>query len=189
MKMRDREVSVISDNGQVAALVKSAVKGEKQAFVALVDLFRQTMFATAMAVSHNEDDAMDAVQDTILILWEKLDTLRNPEVFKTWMIRILLNRCFARLRGKKWEVPTEDPEEVMQDEMYPEWDTSLDVQNAMKQLSENDRLVLQLFYFEDMSVREIAQALSIRPEAVRMRLARSRSRFRQQYETEVCCKT
>ena len=55
----------------------------------------------------------------------------------------------------------------------------------MEQLSEDDRLVLQLFYFEDMSVREIAQVLSVKPEAVRMRLTRSRKRFKQQYETEV----
>lgn len=173
------------DNGQVEALVKSAAKGEKQAFVTLVNLFRQTMYATAMAVSRNEDDAMDAIQDTILILWEKLDTLRDPQVFKTWMTRILVNCCFAQLRGRKRETPTEDMEAAGQSVTYLERDTSLDVQNAMEQLSEDDRLVLQLFYFEDMSVREIAQVLSVKPEAVRMRLTRSRKRFKQQYETEV----
>ena len=69
----------ISEQRKTAALVKAAAKGDKQAFVALVDSFRQTMYATAMAVARNEDDAMDAIQDTILILWEKLDTLRDAD--------------------------------------------------------------------------------------------------------------
>lgn len=172
----------ISEQRKTAALVKAAAKGDKQAFVALVDSFRQTMYATAMAVARNEDDAMDAIQDTILILWEKLDTLRDPGAFKTWMTRILINRCFGTLRGKSREFPVE----IMEEEGRSfERDTSLDVQDALDRMAPEDRLVLQLFYFEDMPVREIASALSLSPEAVRMRLTRSRKRFRRQYETEV----
>lgn len=179
---RIKGVRIISEQGKTAALVKTAARGDKQAFVALIDSFRQTMYATAMAVARNEDDAMDAIQDTILILWEKLDTLRDPGAFKTWMTRILVNRCFGILRGKGKEFPVESMEEEAQSF---DRDTSLDVQEALGRMPPEDRLVLQLFYFEDMPVREIARALSIKPEAVRMRLTRSRKRFKQQYETEV----
>ena len=180
-----RKVGTISGAGQVPALVKSAAKGDKQAFVALIDLHRQTMYATAIAISQNEADAMDAIQDTILIMWEKLDTLRNPKAFKTWMIRILMHRCFRMLRGRKREIPmenVEDSEAAERLEEYLERDEALDVQRTLQQISVDDRLVLQLFYFEDMSIREIATALSIKQEAVRMRLSRSRKRFQKQYE-------
>ena len=180
-----RKVGNISETGQVTALVKSAAKGDKQAFVALIDLNRQTMYATAMAISQSEADAMDAIQDTILILWEKLDTLRNPKAFKTWMIRILTRRCFRMLRNGKREVPSENVEDttaVDQLTEYLERDEAVDVQRTLQQLSPDDRLILQLFYFEDMSVRDIAKALSIKSDAVRMRLSRGRKRFLKQYE-------
>lgn len=163
------------------ALVRAAAKGGKEAFVALIDQYRQTMYATAMAVTRNEQDALDAIQDTILTLWEKLELLRDPGAFKTWMTRILVNRCRDRLRERSRELPGELPEG---EASSPDTDLSLDVNRAMGELSEDDRLVLQLFYFEDMPVKEIAAALRISSEAVRMRLNRSRKRFQKQYEKE-----
>ena len=179
-----RKVGTISEKGKMTTLVKSAAKGDKQAFVALIDLNRQTMYATAMAISQNEADAMDAIQDTILTMWEKLDTLRDPKAFRTWMTRILVNYCCGTLRHKKRVVPTENMAGTVTDQFvdYLDRDEALDVQQSLARLSEDDRLILQLFYFEDMSVRDIAKVLSIRQDAVRMRLSRSRKRFRKQYE-------
>lgn len=156
--------------------------GDKQAFVSLIDLHRQSMYATAMAVTCNEDDALDAIQDTLLTLWEKLDTLRDPGAFKTWMTRILVNNCCGVLRGRRREMSVDQMEESG---APMDRDTSLDVRSALAALSENDRLLLQLFYFEDLPVKEIARILSVTPETVRMRLTRSRKRFREQYERPV----
>ncbi len=168
---------------KTAALARAAAGGDKQAFTSLIDPYRQYMYATAMAVTHNEDDAMDMIQDTLLILWEKLPSLRDPGAFKTWMTRVLLNECYSLLRRRGREVPLEHLEEENGAEMDRE--TSLDVQNALSQLSESDRLLLQMFYFQDLSVKEIAKILSVGQEAVRMRLSRSRKRFKQYYESEV----
>lgn len=164
---------------KTAALVRAAARGDKEAFVQLIDGYRQTLYATAMAVMGNEDDALDAIQDTLLILWERLDTLRDPGAFRTWMTRILVNRCRGRLRGLRRETAVEEPEERGEQR---DWDTPIDVGRALSALPEDDRLVLQLFYFEDMPVKAIAQSLGLTPQAVRMRLSRSRKRFRQQYE-------
>lgn len=166
------------------ALVKAAQKGDKEAFTQLVDLYRQSMYATAMAITRDEDDAMDAIQDTLLTLWEKLDTLREPAYFKTWMTRILINKCYSMFRGTVREFPLGDMElpEQTADDPSSFLDTALDVRGTLSGLSENDRLVLQLFYLEDLSVKDIACALNVAPETVRMRLTRGRKRFRQSYE-------
>ena len=179
-----KKVGNISETGKMTALVESAAQGNKQAFVALIDLHRQTMYATAMAVIHNEADAMDAIQDVILIMWEKLHTLRDPKVFKTWMLRILVHRCSRILKTKKREIPTDDVKNsLVSQEEYIRLDNAMDVKDSMEQLPEPDKLILQLFYFEDLSVRQIAKILSLNPEAVRMRLSRSRRRFQKQYDT------
>ncbi len=173
---------IVLEKRKTAALVRTAAIGDKEAFASLIDAHKGSMYATAIAVTRNEDDALDAIQDTILILWEKLDTLKDPGAFKTWMTRILVNSCCGILRLKKRETSAE---QVWEEGVSMDLDTSLDVRGALGELPENDRLLLQLFYFEDMSVQEISQALSLKPEAVRMRLTRSRKRFRKQYERAV----
>lgn len=137
------------------------------------------MYATAMAVTRDEDDAMDAIQDTVLALWEKLSTLREPDYFKTWMTHILVNFCRGRLREKKRTVLLDEDLETGEE---PDLDGPLDVGRALDTLSQEDRLVLQLYYFEDMAVKDIGEALELSPEAVRMRLSRGRKRFRAQYQ-------
>lgn len=180
---KTKGVGAILERSKTAALVRAAAKGDKDAFVRLIDDHRQTMYATAMAVTRNEDDALDAIQDAILTLWEKLDTLKDPWAFKTWMTRILVNCCCGGLRGRKREAPAEDLEQA-EIGIEPDLDTALDVDRALSRLPEDDRLILQLYYFEDLPVNEIAKALGIKAEAVRMRLSRGRKRFKEQYEKE-----
>lgn len=163
-------------------LVQSGGAGNKEAFVELIDFYRQSMYATALAVTHNEQDALDAIQDTILILWEKLSSLRNPKYFKTWMTKILVNRCCAMKRQCLRESPAAYlPEEGQEQER----ETALDVSRTLQRLSTDDRFILQLFYYEDLSVRQIAQVLSATPGAVKMRLTRSRKKFLNEYGAEV----
>lgn len=165
------------------ALVQAARRGDRQAFSKLISLYRQTLYATAMAITHNESDAMDAIQDTALAMWEKLSELKKPAYFKSWMTRILINNCCGYLRKGKREIPVESYEEGEAAEA--DLDTPLDVRGALARLSQDDRLLLQLFYFEDLSVKEISKVMDLSPGAVRMRLTRGRKRFMDQYQMEV----
>lgn len=60
------------------------------------------MYRVAIAILASEEDAGDAMQDTILSCWEKIDTLKKPQYFKTWLIRILINHCYTILREKEF---------------------------------------------------------------------------------------
>lgn len=72
-------------------LIKRSKKGDKEAFALLMDMHRQMLYNTALLVLHQEDDALDAIQDAILACWENLPTLRKDQYFKTWLVKILLN--------------------------------------------------------------------------------------------------
>lgn len=74
-------------------LIKRSKKGDKEAFALLMDMHRQMLYNTALLVLHQEDDALDAIQDAILACWENLPTLRKDQYFKTWLVKILLNKC------------------------------------------------------------------------------------------------
>lgn len=162
-------------------LIKRSKKGDKEAFALLMDMHRQMLYNTALLVLHQEDDALDAIQDAILACWENLPTLRKDQYFKTWLVKILLNKCrdIQRSQGHYAFV-----EELPESGDEPDWDTHMDVGRAMDRLGDQDQLILSLFYYDDLNIRQIAEALSISEGAVRTRLTRSRERFKKIYLQE-----
>lgn len=74
-------------------LVKRSISGDANAFLELMEKNSLAMYKVARGILDNDEDAADAMQDTILTCFEKIHTLKNPEYFKTWMIRILINEC------------------------------------------------------------------------------------------------
>ena len=162
-------------------LVRRSKKGDKEAFAQLIDQNPQMLYNTAVLVLRQEDDALDALQDAILACWENLPSLRKDRYFKTWLVKILLNKCRDVQRGKSHFAYVEELPESGDE---PDWDTSMDVRWTMDKLGENDQLLLSLFYYDDFSVRQIADALSLSEGAVRTRLTRSRERFKKLYVQE-----
>lgn len=160
-------------------LVRKAQRGDKNAFMALIEQNQLALYRAAKAILHREEDVEDAVQEAICKAFYKLSDLRQPKYFKTWLTRILINCCYDLLRQQKGLVPLEIlPEEGVSEERK----TSLDVQQVLRDLGENDRLVLTLYYLNDISVKDIAGMLAISEGAVKQRLSHGRKKFRQVYE-------
>lgn len=160
-------------------LVRKAQRGDKNAFMALIEQNQLALYRAAKAILHREEDVEDAVQEAICKAFYKLSDLRQPKYFKTWLTRILINCCYDLLRQQKGLVPLEIlPEEGVSEER----EISLDVQQVLRDLGENDRLVLTLYYLNDISVKDIAGMLAISEGAVKQRLSHGRKKFRQVYE-------
>ena len=79
---------------QTDDLVKRAKRHESEAFTELMQLYMTDMYKVAYAILMNDEDAADAIGDTILICWEKINQLVKIQYFKTWMTRILINKCY-----------------------------------------------------------------------------------------------
>lgn len=79
-------------------LVKLAKKGNGDAFTRLMQLQLQSMYMTARTILNNDNDAADAISDTILTCWERIWQLKEPQLFKIWMTKILINKCNDILR-------------------------------------------------------------------------------------------
>ena len=82
------------------ALVTAAKNGDKEAFVQLIQINKQSMYKAAWVYLRNEQDIADALQNTILSCYEKIQGLREVKYFKTWLMRILINECKDILRQK-----------------------------------------------------------------------------------------
>lgn len=166
---------------KIKDLLQRSKRGDRDAFVQLIDQHRQMLYNTALLMLKNEDDALDAIQDTILACWENLPLLKKNSYFKTWMTKILWNKCYDILRTKSRYSHSESlPEEGTESD----WDTPMDVDKTFRRLPNGDQVILSLFYYDDLSVRQIAESLSISEGAVRVRLTRSRDRFKKLYQQE-----
>ena len=160
-------------------LVLQAKKHDKEAFVKLVGNYQVSMYKTAIAILQNDEDAADAIQETILICWEKIGSLRNAKFFKTWMTRILIHRCYAIYNENKRTVTADDFPDVMDcSDKYGE----IEWQEMLGFLNEKQRIVVELYYGQQFKIREIAGALQIGQSAVKSRLQSARKTLEQFYE-------
>ena len=160
-------------------LVLQAKKHDKEAFVKLVENYQVSMYKTAIAILQNDEDAADAIQETILKCYEKLSALKKDSYFKTWMIRILINNCNEMLRHKGRVFPTMEMEEgIFEEPGYVdcEW------KEILASLDEKYQVVMLLYYSKSLSVKEIAALLEISQNTVLTRLSRARKQLRAEYE-------
>lgn len=164
---------------RVEELVRRAQRGDAEAFTQLIEQNKKGLYAAARAVLHSDEDAADAMQDAVLQGWQKLPRLAQPAFFKTWMTRILLYRCYDILRRRRRTVPLEEAAPAA---CAPHGGERLEVADALAHLAQSDRLVLTMFYWQDLPTRQIAQTLGVSEAAVRTRLARARKRFKQQWQ-------
>lgn len=143
---------------------------DKTTFTQKVLESEQTLYRVAMSMLQNDADCEDAVQETILMAYKKLNTLRNEEYFKTWLVRILINNCKKIIKKKSRFVPIEELAEqsTLDDTQGSE------VRLALNKLQPKIRAVMVMKYIEGFSVKEIKSILKIPDGTVKSRLARGR---------------
>lgn len=163
-------------------LVMLAKKRNADAFTELMQSQMQNMYKTARALLENDEDAADAISDTILACWEKLEQLKNPEYFRTWMTRILINKCNDILRKKKEMYLMGDrPQEIP---FSPQEYDNVEWLETLKGLDEKYRLILILYYVNGLKTPDISAVLHIPVSTVRTRLSRARDQLALLYNLE-----
>ena len=155
-------------------LILEAKGGNSDAFTRLMQSQLQNMYKAARAILSNDEDVADAISDTILTCWEKIWQLKNPSYFRTWMTRILINKCKDILRKQSGLSLVEElPEQPVYDTKYEnvEW------KDALNSLDEKHRLVMVLYYVEGFNTVEISEMLDMTESTVRSRLSRGREKL------------
>lgn len=160
-------------------LIQKAKMKNADAFTELMESQMQSMYRTAKAILMNDEDAADAVQETLLICWEKLSGLKENKYFKTWMTKILVHNCYGIIRGNRRIVYVDKPPEEVSEESVG----NIEWREALSTIDEKYRIVLVLFYSEGFQTKEIAKILNIMDSTVRTRLSRGREQLAKYYNT------
>jgi len=167
------------------SLVQAARSGSLDAFEQLFRDHERRIYGLALHMLGDAGAAEDVLQDTFLRAWENLHRLRHDKAFSGWLRRIALNLIWDRIRSRP---PEEEMElavaERVPDPAPPAEGTLLralaarQVQEAVLKLPEHQRVVLAMYYWEDMPVNDIAVTLGIARGTVISRLARGREALR-----------
>ncbi|MBQ3513080.1 MAG: sigma-70 family RNA polymerase sigma factor [Lachnospiraceae bacterium] len=160
-------------------LVSKAKKHDKVAFTELIRQCESSMYKVAISILANAEDVADAMQETILICWEKIETLKKNEYFKTWMTRILINECYAILRKKKNFC---SEEEIQDSGVMESAYEKIEWLELLQGMEEKYRTVLVLYYAEGFKVREIADIMNLNVSSVKDRLVKARDIYKKLYQ-------
>lgn len=165
-------------------LLKRAKRRDGEAFVALMQENMKGMYKVAFAILSNDEDAADAIQDTILTCWEKLYTLKREEYFKSWLTRILINKCNDILRKGRKLVYTDSMMDIQAGTECAEYET-VEWREMLRCVDEKYRVILVLYYAEGFKVKEISEMLGESESAVKRRLSAARREIEQMYGPEM----
>jgi len=151
---------------------------DKAAFCTLAETYRNMVYRIALNFFRNIQDAEDATQEVMLKLYLRTAPFDSPEHERNWLIRVTINHCRSVWRSP-WRqrvslaeltaaIPFSKPEDG---ELF----------QTIMSLSEKHRTVLYLFYYEELSVREIAEVLKLSETAVTSRLHRARGALKKEW--------
>lgn len=154
-------------------LVYRAKRGNGKAFTKLIEENIKSIYRVAKGILSSEDDIEDAIQNTILKAYSNIKTLRKEELFKTWIIKILINECNKIYNFNKKCISLDKVIEEQYNDKYE----NLDLKIAVDSLPEELRLVIVLFYFEDLKISEVSELIGIPEGTVKSRLSRAKTKI------------
>jgi RNA polymerase sigma-70 factor (ECF subfamily) len=168
------------------SLVERAQHGDREAYARLALNESDRLFAVALRILRDHDRARDALQTALLQVWRDLPALRDPDRFEAWTYRIIANACHAELRRRRRQPPAAG---LFADDA-PTGDDQFavlhrdELERAFARLSADQRTVLVLMYYRDLSISDIAMALAISPGTVKSRLYAAREGMRAAIEAD-----
>ncbi|MCO6488190.1 MAG: RNA polymerase sigma factor [Phaeodactylibacter sp.] len=164
-------------------------EGDSLAFGELYQRHYSRLYHYCYTIVHNAEEAADLTQDTFAKAAEKIQHLKSPALFASWLFRIAHNRCIDRSKDRQrcHTVPADGPFQLADIEF--DLDAALAKEDAisritllMQELSPEARTILLAKYCEGRSIQELTQLWGISESAVKMRLARARHRMLALYQ-------
>jgi RNA polymerase sigma-70 factor, ECF subfamily len=159
-------------------LVQQTIAGNLHAFEALFKSYQKPIFNTIYRIVCDYDDAADITQNTFIKAYKNLGRFDKSYKFFSWLYKIAVNESLNFIKSRRsGGEPDEDIQtnERQPDERILDAERDQQVQDALMQLTEDQRTVIVLFHFQDLSYNEIAQILELSEKTIKSRLFEGRS--------------
>ncbi|EMR03502.1 RNA polymerase sigma factor [Cesiribacter andamanensis] len=165
-------------------LIRMVRAGKPEVYRALVERYQDMVYNLCFKVLLDEDEAKDAAQEAFIKAYQALGTFREDSKFSTWMYRIATNEALARTRRKKRSAPLEEARHMASEGSGDNTPASLQQEErsrylhaALAQLEETDRLLISLYYLEEVSMDEVADISGLDKNLAKVRMHRARKKL------------
>lgn len=150
---------------------------DTQEYESITTKYLDCIYRVAVNGCKNYADAEDVVQNTFIKLWERNEAFEDEEHIKKWLIRVTVNECNSLWRSA-WKRRTTYLEEMTSEPVFSTQEKS-SLYFAVRDLPQKYRQIVHLYYFEEYSVREIADIMKLSETAVQTRLLRARQKLKE----------
>ena len=155
--------------------IKKAKQGDADRIGQIILENMQTLYRVAFGILKNDDEIYDAISATTVKVFENIHTLKKEEYVKTWITRILINECYKICNKNKKIIYLENvqPKNLVHNDTHEE----LEFKNLIRNLNDELKEIVILYYFEDFSIKEISKIIKIPEGTVKTRLSRARKKL------------
>ena len=166
-------------------LVSQTLAGDRDAFGVLVHKYQDMVYAYAFQKVRNEEDARDVTQEVFWRAYHHLYQLRQPHRFRSWLYTIMSNQCKRQLMSviktrqheTALEDATDDALRVEPAHTTPTEGWQVDLEQALSELPDDNRVAVSMFYMGDNSLKEISEFLGVSVNTVKSKLYRARQQL------------
>ena len=152
---------------------------DKEFFIQRINENRLKMYKTAISILKDEDDANDAIQEALYSAYKNYYSLREKSYFTTWIIKILINKCYNIINKNKKIAYIDDT--IIQNTASSE--DTYKIENSLEwvlnQIDKDLKEIVVLYYYDDFSVADIANVLDIPQGTIKSRLSRAREQIKE----------
>jgi len=178
--------------------IKKTLEGDSSSFGVLVERYQNMVFALALKMLKHREESEEVSQDTFIKVYKSLSKFHGESKFSTWIYKIAYNTCLDRIKkNSKYRNDVEIDEITSNQISHTESifdslenkERSYIVKECMDKLPEDERIIIHLFYFEELSLKEIVKIVSMTEGNVKVKLFRARKKlfsiFKESVEPEI----
>ena len=162
-------------------LIKNLKRGREEAYRQLIEEYGNKLLRTCYLILNDREEAEDVVQETFIKVFNKIDTFKEKSGLYTWIYAIALNLSRDRMRIKQDMLELKD-EWIGNDDVESHVEINIDREQLRKEIFEMNSLyreVLVLFYFEELSIKEISNLLNEKEGTIKSKLSRGRNMLKE----------
>ena len=181
----------VSDKNDILNYIDQVLEGNVNAFTHIVDRHKDRAYNLAFRICCNREEAEEIAQDSFLKAYRALGSFQRKSSFSTWLYRIVYNTAVSYVRIKKKDIlsledfPADATDFIgtctSEEEAESEYRRSL-INFAFQKIGEEDRSLITLHYYEEMSTEEISEVTGISKSNIKVKLFRARQKMLQIFE-------
>ena len=173
----------MNDNEEIEYLINEALKNDENAFRSLIKKVEPQMYKISKIRLKDEELIYEATQNTIILIYKNLKKLKDKKLFRTWVMKILINECNKIYNKQKKYIfnnnEYKENGELLIYNQYDDVESNLNIKKLLNCLNDNEKVVMTLYYNDNFTTKEISCILREPEGTVKSQISRSKNKIKE----------